>query len=150
MTRATYFATSLLRSLVHRPQGVILVYVFYITVPFHGMNSVWNHTISTAVDVYWWLSALTEYLYFPACWIILPHPWGKLIKSQLLGKDHFKGFCENCVLLILPWICSQNIKDSESKLIVQSSWFLLHEAKKKVAHFTPLYPIYRGRWGRMG
>ena len=94
----------------------LLFYVLYITVPFHGMNSVWNHTISTAVDVYWWLSALTEYLYCPACWIILPHPWGKLIKSQLLGKHHFKVFCENCVLLIWRWICSQKIKDSESKL----------------------------------
>ena len=28
MARVSYYATPLLRSLVHRPQGVILVYIF--------------------------------------------------------------------------------------------------------------------------
>ena len=102
----------------------LLFYVFSITVPFHGMNLVWNHTILTAVDVYWWLSAWTGYVNCPACWIILPHPWGKLIKLQLFGKHNFNGFCENLVFLILPRNCSQKIKDSESKLI-NSSIFIV-------------------------
>ena len=38
----------------------------------------------------------------PACWIILPYPWGKLVKTQLFGEHHFKGFCENVVFLVLP------------------------------------------------
>ena len=96
------------------------------------------------MDVYWWLSALTEYVYCPACWIILPHPWGKLNKTQLFGKQHFKGSCENFQFLILLRICSQKIKDSQSRLKknVQSLWFLLHEAKKKGGSLYPTLPYY--------
>ena len=123
----------------------LLFYVFSITVPFHGMNLVWNHTNLTAVDVYWWLSDWTGYVNCPACWIILPHPWGKLIKSQLLGKHHFKGFCENLVLLILPRICSQKITDSESTLI-NSSIFIVSPPRSQekrwltLPHFTLYLP----------
>ena len=105
------------------------------------MNLVWNHTILTAVDVYWWQSAWTGYVNCPACWIILTHPWGKLIKSQLFGKHHFKGFCENLVLLILQQICSQKIKDSESK-VINSSIFMVSPPRSQekrwltLPHFT--------------
>ena len=45
------------------------------------------------------------------------------------------------LFLILPRICSQKIKDSQSILkIVQSSWFLLHEAKKKGGSLYPTFP----------
>ena len=75
----------------------------------------------------------------------LTPPRGKLIKTQLFGKQHFKGFCENFLFLILPRICSQKIKDSQSilKKIVQSSWFLLHEAKKKGGSLYPTFPYHR-------
>ena len=29
-----------------------------------------------------------------------PTPWGKLVKTQLFGEHHFKGFCENVVFLV--------------------------------------------------
>ena len=99
------------------------------------------------MDVYWWLSACTEYVYCPACWIILPHPWGKLIKTQLFGKQHFKGFCENCVFLILPRICSQMFKDSQSRSI-NSSIFMVSPPRSQekrwltLPHFPlPTYPV---------
>ena len=106
-------------------------YVFSITVPFHRMNLVWNHTILTAVNVYWWLSAWTEYVLCPACWIILPYPWGKLVKTQLFGEHHFKGFCENVVFLVLPRICSQKIKDSQSILTSETPCLAMNERARK-------------------
>ena len=124
----------------------LLFYVFSITVPFHGMSLVWNHTILTAVDVYWWLSAWTGYVNCLACGIILPHLWGKLIKWQLFRKHHFKGFCENFVFLILPRICSQKMKDSESKLI-NSSIFMVSPPRSQekrwptLPHFTLRYVV---------
>ena len=56
MTRATYSATPLLRSLVHRPQGVILVYVLVsVRLPdFAGVREqycIGNHRRLLNVDV---------------------------------------------------------------------------------------------------
>ena len=95
------------------------------------------------MDVYWWLSAWTEYVYCSACWIILPHPWGKLIKTQLFGKQDFKGFCENCVFLILPRICSQKIEDSQSRLI-NSSIFMVSPPRSQEKRWLtlPHFPLY--------
>ena len=99
------------------------------------------------MDVYWWLSALTEYVYCPACWIILPHPWGKLIKTQPFGKQHFMGFCENFQFLILPRICSQKIKDSQSRL-KNSSVFMVSppRSQKKGGSLYPTFPYLGNGW----
>ena len=127
----------------------LLLLCFSITVPFHRMNLVWNHSIKTAVNVYWWLSALTEHLYCPACWTILPHPWGKLIKPQLFGKQHFKGFCEKKSVLILTRICSQKIKDSQSRLKNSSIFMVspLRSQEKRCGIYVSelaFIPIYAG------
>ena len=99
------------------------------------------------MDVYWWLSALTEYVYCPACWIILPHPWGKLIKTHLFGKQHFKGFCENFQFLIWPRICSQKIKDSQSRLKNSSIFMVSPPRSQEKGWLTlPHIPLPNGRY----
>ena len=67
----------------------------------------------------------------PACWIILPHPWGKLVKTQLFGKYHFKGLCENVVFLVLPRICLQKITDSQSILTIKTPCLAMNERARK-------------------
>ena len=81
-------------------------------------------------------------LYCPACRIILPHPWGKLIKTQLFGKHHFKGFCENVVFLILTQICSQKIKDSQS-ILINSSIFMVSPPRSQEKRWLtlPHFPL---------
>ena len=103
------------------------------------------------MDVYWWLSALTEYLFCPACWIILPHPWGKLIKTQLFGKQHFKGACEHFLFLILPRICSQKIKDSPSRL-KNSSLFMVSPPRSQEKRWLtlPHFPLILQFWDTAG
>ena len=76
---------------------------------------------------------------------LTPPMGGNMIKTQLFGKHDFKGFCGNFVFLILPRICSQKIKDSESKLI-HSSIFMVSPPRSQdkrwltLPHFTP--PIW--------
>ena len=103
------------------------------------------------MDVYWWLSALTEYVYCPACWIILPHPWGmghgapmgQLIKTQFFGKQHFKGFCEKILFLILPRISSQKIKDSQPRLKNSSIFMVSPPRSQEKGWLTlPHFPLY--------
>ena len=121
---------------------LLLCFLHYCSIPKNEL-SLKPHNLNCCGCL---LVTLTEYVYCPACWIILPHPWGKLIKTQLFGKQHFKGFCEIFLFLILPRISSQKIKDSQPTL-KNSSNFNLHgfsstKARKKVAHFTPLSPTY--------
>ena len=100
---------------------------------------------------YWRLSAWTEYVNCPAGCIILPHPRGKMIKTQLFGKHHFKGFCENFVFLILPRICSQKIKGSESKLI-NCSIFMVSppESQDKRWLTLPHFTLLKGSSSLLG
>ena len=67
----------------------------------------------------------------PACWIILPYPWGKLVKAQLFGEHHFKGFYENVVFLVLPRICSQKSKDSQSIFTSETPCLAMNERARK-------------------
>ena len=75
--------------------------------------------------------------------IILPHPWGKLIKTQLFGKQHFKGFCEFFLLLILPRICSQKIKDSQPRLQNSSTFMVSPPRSQEKRWLTlPHFPLH--------
>ena len=58
-------------------------------------------------------------------------PMGQVVKTQLFGEHHFKGFCENVVFLVLPRICSQKIKDSQSILTIKTPCLAMNERARK-------------------
>ena len=92
---------------------LLLCFLHYSSIPenelslkLHNLNCCGCLLVTVCLDRIFILSSMLDHL---------TPSMGKLIKTQLFGKQHFKGFGENFLFLILPRICSQKIKDSQSR-----------------------------------
>ena len=98
----------------------------------HNFNCCGCLLVTVCLDRFCQLSSMLDHL---------TPPMGQVDKIATFWKTYFKGFCENLMLLILPRICSQKIKDSESKLI-NSSIFIVSPPRSQekrcltLPHFT--------------
>ena len=93
---------------------LLLCFLHYSSIPQnelslkpHNLNCCGSLLVTVCLDRIFVLSSMLDHL---------TPPMGQVDQNATFLKQRFKGVCENFMFLILPRICSQKIKDSQSRL----------------------------------